>query len=855
LVTISLAAWLTIGAAEILEGVVAGSPVEFAKGAAMLLILPPVVVVLRRQQQQQRQAVAELNQTQDRLRDMAAASSDWLWEMGPDLRFTHFVGAIPRMTPDDIRSFIGKTRLESADTSLAPEAWAVHAEDLANRRPFRDFVYPWKDDEGRLCHCRISGRPFFDDDGSFLGYRGSGSDVTAKVTAEQALVAAIAEQRDKDAQFKALATNIPGVVFRSLIDDAWTELFISDGIEQLTGYPASDFVGSRVRSCASVIHPDDLPLCDRVTQDAVANHRSYCLEYRVLHKDGSVRWASERTQPVYDESGRPLYIDGVIFDITERKKAEAALAASHAELRRREAEFRSLLSNIPGTVYRCLSDSEWTPIFLSGAVEAVCGYGAEEFLAKRANFPSMVHPDDLAAIERTTEIAIVQRTPFEIEYRITRRDGAVRWVQDRGRAVHDEEGRFLHIDGCIFDITERKEAEAALAAALDSVRASERQFRSLTGSIPGAVYRCKLDGNWTPVFTSDAMAEISGYAVAELGEGGTTRFADLIDPEDRAVCDPIVLARAARGDSFVIEYRIRRKDGSVRWVQERGRGILGDDGQPIFLDGVVFDISDRKAAEAELLRTKDHAESANRAKSEFLAMMSHELRTPLNVIIGFSDMVIAEMYGPVGSERYREYLRDIKSSGTHLLDLINDILDLSKAEAGQVELHESVITVDELIGGSVALVALRARQAGIEIVTEVAPGLPHLRADERKVRQVQVLLNLATNAIKFTPPGGRVFLRGRLVDGGLRLAVEDSGIGMSSADIPKALSPFGQIDSAHNRRHAGTGLALPLTKRLVEAHGATFDLKSELAVGTVVTIDFPADRLVERPALRATAAP
>jgi signal transduction histidine kinase len=274
----------------------------------------------------------------------------------------------------------------------------------------------------------------------------------------------------------------------------------------------------------------------------------------------------------------------------------------------------------------------------------------------------------------------------------------------------------------------------------------------------------------------------------------------------------------------------------------------------MFLEGVIFDISDRKTAEAELLRTKDHAESANRAKSEFLATMSHELRTPLNAIIGFSDMVIAEMYGPIGSERYREYLRDIRISGTHLLDLINDILDLSKAEAGQVDLHESMIAVDALIDGSVALVALRARQAGIEIVTEVAAGLPHLRADERKVRQV--LLNLATNAIKFTPPGGRVFLRARLNgSGGLRLTVEDTGIGMSSTDIPKALSPFGQIDSAHNRRHAGTGLGLPLTKRLVEAHGAAFDLKSELAVGTIVTIDFPPDRMAERSAPRAAAVP
>jgi PAS domain S-box-containing protein len=852
MVAVSLAVWLVIGAAEILEGVVAGSAIDFAKGALMLLILPPVVALLRHRQRQHKLALAELGQTQDRLRDMAAASSDWLWEMGPDLRFTHFVGVVPRATPESIQALIGKTRLESADTSLAPEAWAAHADDLAHRRPFRDFVYPWKDDEGRLCHCRISGRPFFDDDGHFLGYRGSGSDVTVQVAAERALAAAIAEQRETDAQFKTLVANIPGVVFRCRTDEQWTDVLVSDGIEQVVGYPAHELIGNRVRNWSTLIHPDDRERCERLTREGVNHRMPFVLEYRVLHREGSTRWVSERAQPVYDDDGQPLYLDGVVFDITERKAAEAALAESHLELRRREAEFRSLLSNIPGTVYRCLNDSEWTPIFLSGDVEAVSGYTAAEFFAKTApSFPKLVHADDLDAVEEAVTTALAHRTPFEIEYRITDRSGVVRWVQERGRGIYSDDGRLVHLDGCMFDITERKRAEAALAAALEGVRASERQFRSLTASIPGAVYRCKLDDNWTSVFMSEAMSEITGHTVAELSEGGTTRYADLIDPEDRVVCDPIVLAAAARGDPFVVEYRIRRNDGTLRWVQERGRSILGDDGRPMFLEGVIFDISDRKAAEAELLRTKDHAESANRAKSEFLAMMSHELRTPLNAIIGFSDMVIEEMYGPIGSERYREYLRDIRSSGTHLLDLINDILDLSKAEAGQVDLHESVIGVEGLINGSVALVALRARQAGVEIVTDIAHDLPNLRADERKVRQV--LLNLATNAIKFTPTGGRVSLRARLVNGGLRLTVEDTGIGMSSADIPKALSPFGQIDSAHNRRHAGTGLGLPLTKRLVEAHSATFDLKSELAVGTVVTIDFPADRLAEPPAPRAAA--
>jgi two-component system sensor histidine kinase/response regulator len=258
---LSLGTWLAIAVAEIVEGAAIGAPIEFVKGVVMILLLPPVVAVVQRHQRQNALALAELRRTQNRLCDMAEASSDWLWEMGPDLRFTHFSDNVARVSPESVQAFIGKTRLEIADRSLAPEVWAKHENDLAERRPFRDFVYPWRDLDGRLCHCRISGRPFFDERGEFLGYRGTGSDVTAQVEAAQALAAAVAEQREKDTQFKALAANIPGVVFRSLIDDDWTEVYISDSIEQLTGYPASDFLGSRVRSCASVIHPDDRALC------------------------------------------------------------------------------------------------------------------------------------------------------------------------------------------------------------------------------------------------------------------------------------------------------------------------------------------------------------------------------------------------------------------------------------------------------------------------------------------------------------------------------------------------------------------------------------------------------------------
>ena len=222
--------------------------------------------------------------------------------------------------------------------------------------------------------------------------------------------------------------------------------------------------------------------------------------------------------------------------------------------------------------------------------------------------------------------------------------------------------------------------------------------------------------------------------------------------------------------------------------------------------------------------------------------MSHELRTPLNAIIGFSEVMKTEKMGPIGSVQYREYAKDINDSGLHLLTLINDILDLAKIESGKDELHESDIEIENLIESVVMLVRQRAMKASVELVLDIDKNLPVLRADERKLKQI--LLNLLTNAIKFTRAGGTVTLRARCsVESGCVLEVVDSGIGITPEDIPKALSQFGQVDSTLGRKQEGTGLGLPLTKALVEMHDGSLDLQSKVDVGTTVTVRFPAARV------------
>jgi len=357
------------------------------------------------------------------------------------------------------------------------------------------------------------------------------------------------------------------------------------------------------------------------------------------------------------------------------------------------------------------------------------------------------------------------------------------------------------------------------------------------------IFQATPDGHY--LLANPALARIYGYDTpASLIEASADTGLGLhVDARRR---DEFIRLMSENGAVAGFESRVYRRDGSVIWIAETCREVRGPDGRLLCYEGSVEDITARKAAERELHAAKEAAEAASRAKSAFLANMSHELRTPLNAVIGFAEVFDMELFGPIGDRRYREYARDIHASGRHLLDLINNILDLTKIESGHLTLDEQGIDVTDLMVACERIVASEARKRDLTLEV-VPPGAP-LVVSVDATRLKQVLFNLLWNAIKFTPAGGSVMATAhRAGDGAAVIAVADTGIGMREEDIPVALQPFQQLRSSWDKKHEGTGLGLTLTKAIVELHGGTLTLESAPGFGTTATVTLPVGRVAAEP--------
>jgi signal transduction histidine kinase/HAMP domain-containing protein len=362
----------------------------------------------------------------------------------------------------------------------------------------------------------------------------------------------------------------------------------------------------------------------------------------------------------------------------------------------------------------------------------------------------------------------------------------------------------------------------AMAMMRDNIRAMmEREIAARRSAQARLVNAIESSAEGVIVLDRDGRTVIANSQIASF-------FAELGGSFEPGAPLPIAIATTLAGPTG----EIALSDG--RWLRLT-RSPTGEGGFVV----VASDITALKDRERRLREAKEEAELASRSKSEFLANMSHELRTPLNAIIGFSEVMAHKLLGPMGQPKYEEYVHDILRSGRHLLDVINDILDIAKLQSGKAEIELQPMQLRSVVDDAVRMIGAQAQSAGIELHCDVDPDLPEIDGDA--IRLKQLLLNLLSNAVKFTPQGGHIAVTVARAEDGVRVAVSDTGIGMAEADIPKALEPFSQVDSSITRKYGGTGLGLPLSRLFAELHGGRLEIASAPGRGTTVTVVLPAN--------------
>ncbi len=462
----------------------------------------------------------------------------------------------------------------------------------------------------------------------------------------------------------------------------------------------------------------------------------------------------------------------------------------------------------------------------------IAGYEPGDFPMNFDSWASRVHPDDMEHVSKDVEAFMSGRLQtYQPKFRFRRKDGSWMWIMARAKIVErDENGEPTRVIGVHTDIDQFVRAQQALEE-------SEKKYRAIFDNSPIGIVLALTDSSLTE--SNPAYQKMTSYSDSELKELGWKPIThpDDIEPNLRLMN----AVKEGKSDCYEMEKRYIQKDGKEIWAHLLVNAVkLKSDG-PLLLVSMAEDITDRKKSEEELRLAKEAAELASNAKTEFLANMSHELRTPLNSIIGFSQMLKGETFGPLGSEANKEYVEIINIAGQHLHQIIGDILDLSKIEAGEESLSEVNFDIGEVAHECLEMVSDHANRKRLSFFAKIQTGTPSLHADRLKVKQI--LLNLLSNAIKFTPLDGEMSVHAHLnAKGSILLEVKDSGIGISPDDIEKVLEPFGQTGNTLTRSHEGSGLGLALVKSLVAMHGGTLEIQSQPDAGTTVTVTFPAER-------------
>jgi PAS domain S-box-containing protein len=692
------------------------------------------------------------------------------------------------------------------------EAQAQTLTDGAEYRP--EYRIIWAD--GSVHWVTSRGSVVRDEAGNPVRLTGVTMDITERKQMEIALAESENRLREAEEKYRSIFENAVTGIFQTTHDG----IFISanPALAKIYGYQSVEALTAHLTDIEQqlYVHPNRRHEFIQLIreQGAVSDFES-----QIYRHDGSVIWISENALAVKDEVGNFLCYEGTVEDITPRKQAEETL----------QRQIAAIEASADGIA---ILDGAGQFIYMNSAHAEIYGYDAKELIGQ--HWSVLYDEQELQRFQAEIMPLFASVGQWRGESVGQRKDGTTYLQEVSLTAV--AEGELVCV---VQDITQRKQAEATL-------KEREERFRSLVTNIPGVVYRCACDRNWTMAYLSDAIVDICGYPASDFVDNEVRTFTSIIWAEDVAAIELTIMNAIEARQPYVLEYRITHADGSIRWVYEKGQGIFNAENQLVCLDGVIFDITQRKQTEAELYKAKESAEEANRAKSQFLANMSHELRTPLNAIIGYSEMLQEDAedfgYGEITPD-----LEKIRSAGKHLLSLINDILDISKIEAGKMEVYLETFEVAQLIYDVQTTIQPLIDQKGNTLHIHCDPAIGKMHADLTKVRQA--LFNLLSNAAKFTENGtitltvrkdtGRTILLSSQSPCFILFEVTDTGIGMSLEQVNKVFQAFTQADASTTRKYGGTGLGLAISRHFCQMMGGDITVNSELGRGSTFTICLP----------------
>jgi PAS domain S-box-containing protein len=707
---------------------------------------------------------------------------------------------------------------------------------LVDARSAYSHEYRFLRPDGHLAYIRESAEKIRDESGRVLQIVGTVQDVTDQRLADIALRESEAKLKQgfriaKMGHWAYDATHI--VADAAEIRYSWSEQ-----AAEIFGVPASALDESGAAFYDRYVHRDDREDLRKLDREFLAGDMpGYTQEYRVVRPDGTIQHILESAEKRLDRSGRVVQVNGIVQDVTGIRRSALAMRRVERQLRRAYRLARLGYWYWESDANQDDADGQSR---ISDEICEIFGVSREEldWDEPQAFCARYIYPEDREMVAKVfADFEAGKTDHYTMSYRFLHPSGEVKSVRSVSERIRDEHGRPLYGIGVIQDFTQVKAAEETLLRSEYQLRRAQRVARLYCWHTEEGP-----QGQSRMVFDHEFYADVLRYEPKEAVASPSSYVERFVHPEDRARLLPVTGAfEREEIDTYSIEYRLLRDDGSIVYIRSAAERRRDAEGRSAQMFGAIQDVTHLKQREQELIEAKNEAEFANRSKSEFLANMSHELRTPLNAIIGFSQVIRDQLFG-VDPARYVDYARDIHESGGMLLDLINDILDMSKLEAGKQVLYEETLSLGQVVEDCRKIIAARAAEVAVKLSADLSH-LPRIWAEERALKQI--LLNLLSNAVKFTPRNGSVVVEGATTAAGeVVLVVRDTGIGIAPDVLPHLFMPFRQGDNSTSRRFGGTGLGLAITLRLVELHDGRIEIDSRLGEGTAVSVYLPASRVV-----------